>query len=142
MSHKTELKTELRHKRYLTKALKDLGFTFKQAEGNMLVTNGNYGVREKVEILVEGNGNINYNGAVGFKKNEDGTYTAVGDFHGLRTRDGRSVSAEMLKCEVTAHAKENEVNERLAALMFTLDQSSRKESNQEISFTLQRWVDT
>jgi len=46
----------------------------------------------------------------------------------------------MLKCEVTSHAKEIEVNERLSALMFQMEEGSRKENNQEISFTLQKWV--
>ena len=142
MSHKTEIKTELRNKKYLTQALTDLGFTFTEAEeGKKLVTKGRYSVHEEVDIVVNGNGNHNYQAAVGFKKNADGTYTAVGDFYGLQTADGRGVSAEMLKCEVTSHAKEFEVNERLAAFMFQMEEGSRKEDNKEISFTLQRWVD-
>lgn len=141
MSHKTEIKTELNNKHYLTKALDDLGFSFREAEeGQKLVTKGRYGVHEEVDILVESNGKINYNGAVGFRKNTDGTYTAVGDFYGLRTAEGRAVSAEMLKCEVTAHAKEAEVSERLSALMFHMEQGTRKESDSTIEFTLQKWV--
>jgi hypothetical protein len=142
MSHKTEIKTELKSKKYLTQALTDLGFTFTEAEeGKQLVTKGRFSVHEKVDILIEGNGAKNYDGAIGFKQNADGTYTAVGDFWNLSTADGRSVSADMLKCEVTAHAKECEVNERLGALMFTMQEGSRKEDNSEISFKLQRWVD-
>ena len=142
MSHKTEIKTELKNRKHLCQALKDLGFTYTEAaEGQTLTTEGRYGVHEKVDILVESNGNQNYNKSIGFKKTADGTYTAVGDFYGLRTADGRSVSTDMLKCEVTAHAKECEVNERLGALMFTMDASTRKENNQEITFELKRWVD-
>jgi len=141
MSHKTTIQTELTNRKYLTDALKNLGFTFTEAkEGQTLSTKGGYGVHEKVDILIEGNGNQNYNSAVGFKKKEDGTYMAVGDFYGLRTQDGKSVSADMLKCEVTAHSKEAEANERLSALMFSLEEGSRKETNQAIEFTLQRWV--
>lgn len=141
MSHKTEIKTTLNSKKHLIKALEQLGFEIEVAEGNTLTTRGNYGVHEKVEILVKGNGTNSFNSAVGFKRNEDGTYTATGDFFGLRTADGHSVSAEYLKCEVGSHAKEAEVNERLANLMFQLDPSTRKETKEEISFTLQRWVD-
>jgi hypothetical protein len=142
LSHKTSIATELRDKKFLTQALKDLGFQFKEAkDGQTLTTVGRYGVRENVDILIESNGNQNYNNAIGFRKESDGTYTAVGDFFGLRTSDGRSVTESMLKCEVTAHAKENEVNERLSSLMFTMDKSTRKETNQEISFELKRWVD-
>jgi hypothetical protein len=89
---------------------------------------------------VESNGKVNYNSAIGFKKQADGTYTAVGDFYGLRTADGKQVTAEMLKCEVTSHSKEIEINERLANLMFTLDPSSRVENDKEISGCLRRWV--
>jgi hypothetical protein len=142
MSHKTSIQTELKHKKYLTQALTDLGFQFTEAqEGQTLTTVGRYGVHEKVDILIEGNGNHNYNKSVGFKKEADGTYSAVGDFYGLRTSDGRSVTESMLKCEVTAHAKECEVNERLSSLMFSMDKSTRKENNNEISFELKRWVD-
>jgi hypothetical protein len=142
MSHKTEIKTELKHKKYLTQALTDLGFQFTEAkEGQTLTTVGRYGVHEKVDILIEGNGNNNYNKSIGFKKEADGTYSAVGDFYSLRTADGRQVTESMLKCEVTAHAKECEVNERLSALMFSMDKSTRKETNSEISFELRRWVD-
>ena len=142
MSHKMEIKTELKNKKYLLKALDDLGFTYTEVtEGQTLTTKGRYGVHEKVDILIEGNGNYNYDKSIGFRKTEDGTYTAVGDFYNLRTADGRSVSTDMLKCEVTAHAKECEVNDRLGNLMFTMDASTRKETNSEITFELKRWVD-
>lgn len=142
MSHKVEIKTELKNEKFLKQALKNLGFTFTEAmEGQKLYTKGNYGVHEEVDILIEGNGDRNYNKAIGFRKKADGTYTAVGDFYCLQTADGRSVSADMLKCEVTAHSKEAEANDRLANLMFTLDPATRKENNQSIEFTLQRWVD-
>lgn len=90
-----------------------------------------------MDIRIDGNGSQNYDGAVGFKKQEDGTYTAVGDFYGLRTQDGRSVSTEMLKCEVTAHSKEAEINDRLMQLGFISDPAARKENKDyiEISFS-------
>jgi hypothetical protein len=143
MSHKSEINcAELKNKKYLTQALQSLVFIFKEAtEGQTLQTKGRYGVHENVDILIEGNGSANYNGAIGFRKKPDDTYTAVGDFYCLQTKDGRSVSAEMLKCEVTSHAKEAEVNERLANLMFTLDPVTRKETNQTLEYTLQKWVD-
>lgn len=136
MSHKTEIKTQLNNGHYLKQALTKLGFTFK--EGQNLTTRGSYGVHEKVDILVESNGAQNYNGAIGFKKQADGTYTAVGDFYGLRTQDGRNVSANMLKCEVTAHSKEAELNERLQSLGFVNDPANRKENNDYIEITFSR----
>lgn len=136
MSHKTEIKTELNNGHYLKQALTKLGFTFK--EGKNLTTQGSYGVHEKVDILVESNGTQHYNGAIGFKKQADGNYTAVGDFYGLRTQDGKSVSANMLKCEVTAHSKEAELNDRLQNLGFVNDPANRNETKDYIEITFSR----
>lgn len=138
MSHKTEIKTELNNGHYLKEALQKLGFTFTEAkEGQKLYTKGHYGVHEEVDLRIEGNGVKNFDGAVGFKKQNDGTYTAVGDFYGLRTQDGQNVSAQSLKCEVTAHSKEAEINDRLMQLGFTSDPVARKENKDyiEISFS-------
>jgi hypothetical protein len=138
MSHKTEIKTELNNGHYLKQALQKLGFTFTEAQdGKKLHTKGHYGVHEEVDIRIEGNGSQNFDGAVGFKKKEDGTYTAVGDFYGLRTQSGDYVSADMLKCEVTAHSKESEINDRLMQLGFVSDPATRKETKEfiEISFS-------
>jgi len=139
MSHKTEIKTSLNNGHYLKEALTKLGFTFTEAEeGKKLITKGHYGVNEQVDIRIEGNGTSNFDGAVGFRKQEDGTYTAVGDFYGLRTQSGESVSADMLKCEVTAHSKEAEINDRLMQLGFTGDPSARKETKEYIEITFSR----
>jgi len=138
MSHKTEVKTELNNGHYLKQALTKLGFTFTEAEKNQkLHTKGHYGVHEEVDIRVDGNGTQNYDGAIGFKKQADGNYTAVGDFYGLRTQDNRSVTASMLKCEATAHSKEAEINDRLMQLGFVSDPNQRKENKDviEISFS-------
>jgi len=138
MSHKTEIKTELNNGHYLKQALTKLGFTFTEAsEGKKLHTKGHYGIHEEVDIRIDGNGSQNFDGAVGFKKQADGTYTAVGDFYGLRTQDGQGVSANFLKCEVTAHSKEAEINDRLMQLGFTSDPAARKETKEfiEISFS-------
>ena len=138
MSHKTEIKTELNNGKYLKTALDKMGFKYE--EGNSLQTKGHYGVKEKVDILVTSNGKQSTNKSYGFRKESDGTYTAIGDFYGMRTASGDSVSAKMLKVNCTALSKEAEVNERLSNLMFQVEGGSRKESKQEISFTMQRWV--
>lgn len=139
MSHKTEIKTELRNKHYMKEALEKLGFVVEEAaEGKQLTTKGRYGVHEKVDMLVKSNGTVDYNDAIGFKQNSDGTYTAVGDFYGLRTQDGRSVSASMMKGEVTAHSKEAELNDRLQSMGFVNDPTQRNENNEFIEITYTR----
>jgi hypothetical protein len=133
MSHKTELATKLNNGHYLKKALDKLGLKYKEAKpGTKLRTNGHYGVHEEVDILVE-----NQNDAIGFKKAADGTYTAVGDFFGLKLPDGRSADARTLTGELTAHSKEAELNDRLQNMGFISDNSQRKENREfiEVVFT-------
>ena len=133
MSHKTELATKLNNGHYLKQALTKLGFKFKEAApGTKLHTRGHYGVHENVDILVD-----SCDEAVGFRKNDDGTYTATGDFYGMKMANGQHVDARTLTGELTAHSKEAELNERLSAMGFVGDSSNRKENKDyiEVVFT-------
>lgn len=133
MSHKTTLATKLNNGHYLKCALDKLGFKYKEAKpGTKLRTKGHYGVHEEVDILLENN-----NDAVGFNKNADGTYTAVGDFYGLRMANGHHVDPRSLTGELTAHSKEAELNDRLQNMGFVSDSSQRKENSEfiEVVFT-------
>lgn len=139
MSHKTELKTKLNNKQFLLKALDNMGFNY--IEGQNLTTKSRYGVREKVDILITGNKKNNYSdNPIGFKKETDGTYTAVGDFYGLRDQEGKSISARSLGVNATCLSKEAEVNQRLGNLRFQMDAQSKKRQGNKLSFTMQRWV--
>ena len=141
MSHKTEIKTELNNKQFLKKALEKLGFKYSEAKaGEKLQTRGNYGVNEDVDIRIEGNGSKNYNGAIGFKQGTDGKFTAIGDFYGLRTADGKSVTQDMLKCEVTAYSKDAQINERLNQMGFVQNPGDYKVENGKIKVQYRRWV--
>jgi hypothetical protein len=133
LSHKTEVVTKLNNGHYLKQALSKLGFKFKEATpGTKLRTKGHYGVHEEVDILVEAQSD-----AVGFRKNADGNYTAVGDFYGLRLPNGQSVDARSLTGELTAHSKEAELNDRLQSMGFICDNTQRKENKEfiEVVFT-------
>lgn len=134
MSHKTELATKLNNGHYLKQALGKLGFKYKEAKpGTKLKTKGHYGVNEDVDILVE-----NQDEAVGFRKNADGNYSAVGDFYGLRMQDGTHVDARTFTGELTAHSKEAELNDRLQNMGFVCDTSQRKENKEYIEVTFTR----
>lgn len=139
MSHKTEIKTELTDLEYMKRALDKLGFTYKEAEeGKTLTTTGQFGVKEEVELIITGNGKTNYNDAIGFQKAKDGTYTATGDFWGLRNEEGKALTKESLAREVTASSKEAELIDRLNALGF--DVANQKENGECIELTLERWT--
>lgn len=129
ISHKTELKTELNNRHHLLQALSKLGLKFTEAkEGQKLYTKGNYGVKEEVDILLS-----DKNEAIGFKQKEDGTFTAVGDFYGFK------LSANDLKCEVTALSKESEVAEHLMNLGFN-EATGRKEDKEYIDVVYERYI--
>ena len=68
MSHFTRIKTKLSSTEHLKKALTRMGLKFE--EGNHTITQ--YGTSEKAEIKLDN--------AVGFSRQEDGTFAMVGDF--------------------------------------------------------------
>lgn len=68
MSHFTKIKTKLSSTEHLKKALTRMGFDF--TEGNHTITQ--YGKSEKAEIKLDN--------AVGFSRQQDGTFAMVGDF--------------------------------------------------------------
>lgn len=123
------------------KALDKLGFKYEVAEGNTLQTKGHYNQVTDVEILITGHGNKDYAKAIGFRKEEDGSYTATGDFYGLRTSDGKSVTMDMLRKEATAHSKEAEIIENLNRMDFQMMHGDCKETGDTITLKLHRWVE-
>ena len=132
MSHKTEVKTKLNNLTYLTKGLDKMGIKYTVNENGELRTRGSYGVHEKVDVLIHEVNGRNTNDAIGFAKQDDGTYAATGDFWGT------GVSAESLKCDATTSAKKEEVNDRLMQLGFSLNES--EDNKQEVELTFSRWV--
>lgn len=68
MSHFTTVKTKLNNQSVLKKALKRMGY--ESEEGNFTITQ--YGTSQKAELKIDD--------AVGLSRQEDGTYSMVGDF--------------------------------------------------------------
>ena len=133
MSHRTQVTTKLEKKNYILRALDEMGFKYKVAdEENGLVTKGRYSVHEKVDILITEANDRSTTDAIGFQKQKDGTYTAIGDFYGLR------VSETSLRNLTTTNALKIETNDELMKLGFTMD--NVKENNEEVELTFTRWV--
>lgn len=123
----------------MKQALDKLGFTYKEAEDqSKLYTTGRFGVKEEVELLITGNGKESYSEAIGFKKEKDGTYSATGDFWGLKNKDGKKLTKEHLAQEVTASSKEAELIERLGKLGFNVE--TQEENEQSIDLVMERWT--
>jgi len=132
VSHKTELKTALNNREYLLKALDKLKVKYSVGEGNTLTTKGNYGVHEKVEILIHEVNGHRTTDAIGFQLTEDGNYKITGDFYSTGT------SASELTADATLEAKSLESNDRLMQMGFNLDHTSENSKEVELVFT--RWV--
>jgi hypothetical protein len=132
MSHKTEVKTKLDNLNYIKKALDDMNIKYNIAEeGKTLQTRGQYNVKENVEILItEVNGKRT--DAIGFQKQEDGTYSCTGDFWGL------PITKEELRNRTTTGAKKLEANDLLMQQGYTLDDTVENANELELTFT--RWV--
>lgn len=75
MSHWTKVSTKLTEMEALKKALTRLGLEFQ--EGNHSITQ--YGTTEKAELKLDN--------AVGFSRQEDGTFAVVGDFYHSKNRN-------------------------------------------------------
>lgn len=136
MSHNSEIQTELDNQNYLTKALDELGFTYQQGD---LRAKSRYGVNESVDVLVTGHKSKKFQHGIGFKKQSDGKYKAVGDYYNLKTEDGRYVNEVFMKNEVTAASKEIEIRERLKKLGFKTSRGSKKREGNTVKFKLERW---
>ena len=142
MSHKTEIKTELTNRNYLKKALDKLGFKYTEAKvGEKIQTTSQFrGANSGVDIRLDSHKNKNLGGAIGFKENKDGTFTAVGDFWNLSFDGGDRMTMEKLKNKVTARAKEAQINDQLLQLGFQLNTSEMKNKNGVQELTFERWT--
>ena len=136
MSHKTDVKTKLNNKEYIIKALQNLGYKFEVAEnGNKLSTRGQYReTKSDVDILITQlpNGS-DTSREIGIQEQADGSYTCTGDYW-----FAKGLTTQQLTNTLTVEAKKEEVNDRLMALGFSMNEEVN-ETTQEIEYTFERW---
>jgi len=142
MSHKTEVKMALTNKGFLKKVLDKLGFTYTEAkEGQTIQTTSRFqNANSGVNIRLETQKGRHLEGAIGFREEKDGTWTAVGDFYGLAFEDGERMTVENLKNKVTARSKEAEIQEHLMQLGFEMSLENAQSKNGIQTMTYERWV--
>jgi len=137
MSHKTDVKTKLNNKQYIIKALDNLGYKFQVAEeGKTLSTRGQYSeTKSDVAILITQlpNGSDTKN-EIGIAEQADGTYTCTGDYW-----FAKGLTTQQLTNTLTVEAKKEEVNDRLMALGFSMNEAVN-ETTQEVEYTFERWT--
>ena len=82
MSHKATIKMKINDRATLCQTLDSLGVQYQIADNtNGLKITSRYDVQANVDVLLKKDAHGSNMQAVGFKKNEDGTYEAVGDFY-------------------------------------------------------------
>jgi len=136
MSHKTDVKTKLNNKEYIIKGLNNLGYKFEVAENNKkLSTRGRFAsTKSDVDILIthlpDGSST---NNEIGMTEQEDGSFIATGDYY-----FAQNLSSTKLCNTLTVEAKKVEVNDRLMALGFQMEQEFNDTTN-EVEYTFTRW---
>lgn len=79
MSHFIHLKTQIREKSLLERALRDLNLQYRAAQGNVLPVRGYRDNREQAEIVVDTHSQYD----IGFQRQQDG-YEIVADWWGVQ----------------------------------------------------------
>jgi len=126
MSVRTRASTTMTNVDSLKKALTDAGFTYEEAKpGQVLTTSRSYGAGgDRVDIRLTGYTNSSHSGdlrAIGFKKMQNGTFEAVGDFWHLHDVNGKPLrNAEGLKKIVNGRYNYHQAVSAVAAKGFTI----------------------
>lgn len=141
MSHKSSIATKISNREFLKRALSKIGFNFTEAKaGEKIKTQGHYGVNEDVDIRIEGIGNKNYDGAIGFVENKDGTFTATGDFYDLRDENNNALNMSSLAGIVTGYSNEAQIGDYLSNIGFTIAPEDVKKEDNTLKLQYRRWV--
>jgi hypothetical protein len=117
-----------------------MGIEYEVAETeNGLRAQSRYDVQADVDVLLKQDSFGHKLTSVGFQKNEDGSYEAVGDFFemsGARTVDGEELNRNSFKDAVSKRYTYFEALKRMQALHFS--EANRPDFTQnEIRFTFQ-----
>ena len=142
MSHKATVSMRINDKNTLVKALDLMGLTYKIAKtNNGLKSKSRWGVKADVDILLDKDSKGNDISCVGFKKNSDGSYEAVGDFYDLssaRTKDNESISESNFKRAVSKRYQYQKAIDELQAHGYTLVDEVTDFNVEQPEFTLQK----
>lgn len=140
MSHKATIKMKINDRATLCQTLEALGIEYEVAtETNNLKITSRYNVQANVDVLLKKDSHGSNMQAVGFKKNEDGSYEAVGDFYeisGAKTKEGERLSQDTFKDAIGKRYTYYKALNQLTQLGFgvTTDVNNFKDS--ELNFTM------
>ena len=140
MSHKATLKMKINDRATLCQTLDALGVQYEIAGNtNGLKITSRYGVQADVDVLLTNDSHGHKMNAVGFKKNEDGSYEAVGDFYeisGAKTKDGERLDQNSFKDAVSKRYTYFKALNQLTQLGFGVSTDVVDFKQSELNFTM------
>jgi len=141
MSHKSTIKMKISDKDSLLDALKSMGIEYEVASAtNALKVNSSYGVKADVDVRLKQDSHGSKMTSVGFKKNADGTYEAVGDFYEVsraKTKEGESLSESQFKKTVSKRYSYFKAISELTKNGFTMASDVTNLGSSEYAFVMQ-----
>jgi len=124
----------------LCQTLDALGIQYQVADNtNGLKISSRYGVQANVDVLLKQDAHGQKMVAVGFKKNEDGSYEAVGDFYevsGCKTKDGERLDQNSFKDAIAKRYTYYKAINQLTQLNFSMAQDVSNFKDNELQFTM------
>lgn len=130
MSHFTTVETKIKDLVHLKAALKDLGYTFSEAEQGVEVK-GYLGQKDRAELSIHASKTYD----VGVRKTASG-YEFVADWWGVETT--RGVTQEQFVKAVTQRYAYHKVLSEVAKQGYTIETDEVKK-DQTISITVRKW---
>lgn len=140
MSHKATIKMKINDRATLCQTLDALGIQYKVADQtNGLKITSRYNVQADVDVLLTKDAQGTNMQSVGFKKNTDGTYEAVGDFYeinGAKTKDGTRLDQNSFKDAIGKRYTYFKAINQLTALNFSMSSDVQNFKEEELSFVM------
>lgn len=140
MSHKATIKMKINDRTTLCQTLDALGIQYQIADKtNDLKISSRYNVQADVDVLLKQDSHGSKMVAVGFRKNEDGTYEAVGDFYevsGAKTKDGERLDQNSFKDAIGKRYTYFKAINQLTQLNFSVSSDVQDFKQNELQFTM------
>ena len=141
MSHKATVKMKIKDRAALLESLKSMGIEYQVADQeNGLRVSSRYGVNNKVDILLLKDGKGKSMKAVGFRKEQDGTYVGEGDFYevsGCQTKDGEKLNQSNFGKTVSKRYAYTKAVDELSRMGFGVTEDVTNWNENEVSFSMQ-----
>lgn len=142
MSHKATLKMKIDNKNNLIQALDVMGIEYQIADiENGLKIESRYDVEANVDVKLTADATGKSMKAVGFRKEQDGSYVAEGDFYELgqaKSKEGESLSNEnTFKSAISKRYAYVSAMNALSEAGYVMTEEPDNLSYNEIEFTME-----